>query len=194
MSSYAMCELNDGTYRTLTATERDDPRTIPEGSRIFQRERLDSSGPGRADPFLWQGTEYYCHAGGHWRVSHEGLETLAQSDRLVVTPNGGLRWKKYEDELPGRHINAIWTDTPGNQDKQYVVETPPKVLERCILMTTDPGDLVLDLTCGSGAMPFQAETWGRRWIAVDVAQVSIAIARGEAHHQHLPLPHAQGLP
>ena len=177
MSSYAMCELNDGTCRTLTATERDDPRTIPEGARIFQRERLDSSGAGRSDPFLWQGTEYYCHAGGHWRVSHEGLETLAKSDRLVVTPNGGLRWRKYEDELPGRHINAIWTDTPGNQDKQYVVETPPKVLERCILMTTDPGDLVLDLTCGSGAMPFQAETWGRRWIAIDVAQVSIAIAR-----------------
>ena len=65
----------------------------------------------------------------------------------------------------------------GARDKQYVVETPPKVLERCLLMTTDPGDLVLDLTCGSGAMPFQAETWGRRWIAIDVAQVSIAIAR-----------------
>ena len=62
-------------------------------------------------------------------------------------------------------------------ERQYVVETPPKVLERCLLMTTDPGDLVLDLTCGSGAMPFQAETWGRRWIAIDVAQVSIAIAR-----------------
>ena len=62
-------------------------------------------------------------------------------------------------------------------DKQYIVETPPRVLERCILMTTDPGDLVLDLTCGSGAMPYQAEKWGRRWIAVDVAQVSIAIAR-----------------
>lgn len=71
----------------------------------------------------------------------------------------------------------MWTDTPATQDKQYIVETPPKVLERCILMTTDPGDLVIDLTCGSGAMPYQAETWGRRWIAIDVAQVSIAIAR-----------------
>ena len=88
-----------------------------------------------------------------------------------------LAWKRYEDEVPGRHINAIWTDTAPTQDKQYVVETPPKVLERCLLMTTDPGDLVLDLTCGSGAMPFQAEKWGRRWIAVDVAQVSMAITR-----------------
>ena len=88
-----------------------------------------------------------------------------------------MRWKQYEGEMPGRTINAIWTDTRGNQDKQYVVETPGKVLERCLLMATDPGDLVLDLTCGSGAMPFQAEKWGRRWIAVDVAQVSIAITR-----------------
>jgi adenine-specific DNA-methyltransferase len=95
----------------------------------------------------------------------------------VITDNSKLTWKRYEEEVPGRPINAIWTDTPGTQDKQYVVETPPKVLERCIVMTTDPGDLVLDLTCGSGAMPFQAETWGRRWIAIDVAQVSIAIAR-----------------
>ena len=93
----------------------------------------------------------------------------------------------------GDTINAIWTDTRGNQDKQYVVETPGKVLERCLLMATDPGDLVLDLTCGSGAMPFQAEKWGRRWIAVDVAQVSIAITRETAHHQHLSLSHPQGL-
>ena len=177
MSSYAMCELADGTCRPLTVTERDDPSTILEGARVFQRERLDSSGSGRSEPFRWQGTNYFCHAGGHWRVSHEGLANLGKLGRLVVTPNGGLRWKKYEDELPGRHINAIWTDTPGTQSKQYVVETPPKVLERCIMMTTDPGGLVLDLTCGSGAMPFQAETWGRRWIAIDVAQVSIAIAR-----------------
>ena len=177
MSSYAMCELADGTCRPLTVTERDDPSTILEGARVFQRERLDSSGSGRSEPFQWQGTNYFCHAGGHWRVSHEGLANLGKLGRLVVTPNGGLRWKKYEDELPGRHINAIWTDTPGTQSKQYVVETPPKVLERCIMMTTDPGGLVLDLTCGSGAMPFQAETWGRRWIAIDVAQVSIAIAR-----------------
>ncbi len=177
MSSYAMCELEDGTCRSLTATERDDPGTVPEGARIFQRERLDSSGAGRSAPFHWNGTDYFCHAGGHWRVSHEGMKTLGDSGRLVVTPNGGLRWKKYEDELPGRHINAIWTDTPGTQNKQYVVETPPKVLERSLLMTTDPGDVVLDLTCGSGAMPFQAETWGRRWISIDVAQVSIAVAR-----------------
>ena len=180
MSSYAMCENEDGTSRNLTAEEKRNPGTIPDGMRIFQRERLDSEHPsvtGRSEPFEWQGTRYTCHRGGQWRVSHEGMQNLAEQDRLVSTPKGGLRWKKYEEEIPGRYITAIWTDTPGTKNKQYVVETPPKVLERCLLMTTDPGDLVLDLTCGSGAMPFQAETWGRRWIAIDVAQVSIAIAR-----------------
>ena len=105
------------------------------------------------------------------------MARLAETDRLVATPGGGLRWKKYEDEFPGKYIHAMWEDTAPPQAKQYVVETPPKVVERCLLMTTDPGDLVLDLTCGSGAMPYQAEAWGRRWIAIDVAQVSIAIAR-----------------
>ena len=110
-------------------------------------------------------------------MSHDGLRSLSGKGRLIATNRNSLRWKRYEEEIPGRHINAIWETTPPSQNKQYIVETPPKVLERCLLMTTDPGDLVLDLTCGSGAMPFQAETWGRRWIAIDVAQVSIAIAR-----------------
>ena len=126
---------------------------------------------------MCEADSYPCPPGGHWRVSLRGLHSIGMQRRFSETSSDSLRWKRYEDEMPGRHISAIWTDLRGSRDKQYVVETPPKVLERSILMTTDPGDLVLDLTCGSGAMPFQAETWGRRWIAVDVAQVSIAIAR-----------------
>ena len=180
MSSYAMCELSDGTTRNLTSKEKEDPELIPAGSRIFQSMGLlssQTSTTGRSDPLEWQGKTYHCPPGNHWRVSREGIDTLGQANRLVTTPNGGLRWRKYEEEFPGKYITAVWEDTPPPQVKQYVVETPPEVLERCLLMTTDPGDLVLDLTCGSGAMPFQAETWGRRWIAIDVAQVSIAIAR-----------------
>ena len=122
-----------------------------------------------------QAVSYPCPAGSQWRVSLSGLHTMGQKGRLTTGRN--INWKHYEDEVPGVTLNAIWGNSGRISDKQYVVETPPKVLERCILMTTDPGDLVLDLTCGSGAMPFQAETWGRRWIAVDVAQVSIAITR-----------------
>ena len=180
MSSYAMCELPDGTTRNLTPQEKEDPGLLPTGCRIFQSMGLLSSHTsttGRSDPLEWQGKIYHCTPGNQWRVSHQGIETLGKANRLVTTPNGGLRWRKYEEEFPGKYITAVWEDTAPPQVKQYVVETPPKVLERCLLMTTDPGDLVLDLTCGSGAMPFQAETWGRRWIAIDVAQVSIAIAR-----------------
>ena len=179
MATYAMCEMPDGTERNLTNSERDNPDLLPEGARVFRRMRLDSSGVTKegSSPFEWNGVIYPCRAGSHWRVSYEGLHQIGKQGRLTASENGGLSWKRYEEDVPGRPLNAIWHDTPGTQDKQYVVESPPKVLERCILMTTDPGDLVLDLTCGSGAMPFQAETWGRRWIAVDVAQVSIAIAR-----------------
>ena len=118
---------------------------------------------------------FKCPANSHWRVSHRGLHNLSTQGRLTVGNN--IQWKLYENDLPGIGMNAIWENSGRVTNKQYVVETPSKVLERCILMTTDPGDLVLDLTCGSGAMPFQAEKWGRRWIAVDVAQVSIAITR-----------------
>ena len=180
MASYAMCELPDGSFRNLTREEKDNPQIIPKGSRIFESMPIVSaqtSTTGRSDPFEWNGITYFCPPASHWRVSHDGLNTLSQNERLIATSKNSLRWKRYEEEIPGRHINAIWETTPPSQDKQYVVETPPKVLERCLLMTTDPGDLVLDLTCGSGAMPFQAEKWGRRWIAVDVAQVSVAITR-----------------
>ena len=122
-----------------------------------------------------EATTYKCPANSQWRVSHRGLQVLAQTGRL--TEGNNIRWKYYEDEVPGRQINAIWENSGVVVDKQYIVETPATVLERCLLMTTDPGDLVLDLTCGSGAMPYQAEQWGRRWIAVDVAQVAIAITR-----------------
>ena len=180
MSSYAMCELPDGTCLNLTSQERQNPDTLPEGAKLFRRMGLISSHPsntGRSEPFTMDGKTYHCPIGNQWRVSHDGLQRLGELGRLIAPENGTLSWKRYEQEVPGRHLNAMWNDTAPPQVKQYVVETPPRVLERCLLMTTDPGDLVLDLTCGSGAIPFQAETWGRRWIAIDVAQVSIAIAR-----------------
>ena len=118
-----------------------------------------------------------CPPGQHWRVSLHGLHFLAEQGRLLFGNNNNISHKVYEDEIVGTALNAMWNDGGTVANKQYIVETPSTVLSRCLLMTTGPGDLILDLTCGSGAMPFQAETWGRRWIAIDVAQVSIAIAR-----------------
>ena len=120
---------------------------------------------------------YPCPTGRCWRVSLRGLHSIAMQGRLQIGKKGALRFIRYESEAPGKMIDALWETGGIVSNKQYIVETPARVLERCLLMTTDPGDLVLDLTCGSGAMPIQAETWGRRWIACDVSAVSIAIAR-----------------
>ena len=120
--------------------------------------------------------DYSLQANSQWRVSLKGLHAIDQQGRLHFGENGfGI--KMYADERPGHSLGPIWTDPGRVPDKQYIVETPPRVLERCLLMTTDPGDLVLDLTCGSGAMAIRCETWGRRWLTVDVSAISIAIAR-----------------
>lgn len=180
MAYDAMCEIFDGTSRTLTATERENPDLLPEGSRLFRRMPLDSAGSmqgERSEPFEWEGKVFPCPPGRHWSVSHDGLRNIGAHDRLIATDNGKLTWKRYEEDVPGRLINSIWTDFGSAQDKRYIVETPAKALERILLMTTDPGDLVLDPTCGSGAMPLMAEHWGRRWIAIDSSAVSVAIAR-----------------
>ena len=176
----AMYELPDEACRNLSAQERANPELLPEGGRLLRRMPLDSahaSDTGRSEPFEWNGNVYQCPAGRQWSVSNEGLRTIADMGRIIIGQNGTLSWKRYEDDFPGRHINAIWTDFGAPRDKRYIVETPAKALERILLMTTDPGDLVLDPTCGSGAMPMQAERWGRRWIAIDSSAVSIAIAR-----------------
>ena len=111
-------------------------------------------------------------------LSSEGLDRLAARNRLqAVEGRKSLRWKRYEDEVPGRKINNIWSSQMFPADKRYVVQTANKVIQRCILMTTDPGDLVFDPTCGSGTTAYVAEQWGRRWITCDTSRVAIAIAR-----------------
>ena len=177
----AMVELADGTFRRPTAGEIDSPgEQLPEGSRIFQHMPLtsqDASETGRSEPFVLMGKTYRCGPNEHWRVSEEGLQRLAQTNRLAWSERGNLGWKQYEDELPGRRIHNVWSKQMSPSDLHYVVETAELVVERCLLMTTDPGDLVLDITCGSGTTAFVAEQWGRRWITADAAAVPIALAR-----------------
>ena len=182
-SSYAMVELTDGTSRAPTKEEREIPdRKLCEGSRIFQRMRLQSQGGGSAEtnrPFKWEGRTYGCTPEEHWRVKHHGLQRLSEykPSRLVSTDAGRLRWKQYEDEVPGRKISNLWGDQMSPSNMRYVVETAESVIERCICMTTDPGDLVLDPTCGSGTTAYVAEKLGRRWITSDVSGISLALAR-----------------
>ena len=183
MSSYAMVELADFRSRALIGKERADPDVcLPKGARLYQRMPLGSSGvstTGRSTPYKWKNTTYSCPSGEQWRVSRTGMDRLAELGRLATASDQSeqLTWKRYENEIPGRLIHNLWNQTMRANDLHYVVETAESVIERCILMTTDPGDLVLDPTCGSGTTAFVAEKWGRRWITVDSSAVAINLAR-----------------
>ena len=182
MSSYAMVELADGTCRNLTSNEKNQPDTaLPKGSRLVQRMSLTSQGwsfTGRSEPFQFGGKTIACPPNRHWSVSHEGLERLSELGRLIrAETKGQLNWKRYESEVPGTRLNNVWGELHRPNDLHYVVETSEKAIERCLLMATKPGDLILDITCGSGTSPFVAEKWGRRWIAIDASRIPIALAR-----------------
>ena len=181
-SSYVGIELVDGTTRKPTNEERFDPdKHLPEGARIYKRTSLDSQGEsttGRSEPFEWQGTIYPCTKGRHWSVSHANLEKLGEAGRLeTLEGQAKIGWKKYEDEVPGRRISNVWPAQMYPRSKRYVVETSTQAIARCLLMSTDPGDLVLDITCGSGTTAYTAEQWGRRWITCDTSRIAITLAK-----------------
>ena len=181
MSSYAMVELSDGTCRNLTPMEADDPdKHVPSGARLFRRTPLTSQGEsttGRSDAYRWNGRVFPCPPGRHWSVDRTGMDRLAAKNRLVASETGVLSWKQYEDELPGRKVTNLWHSVHSPSDMHYVVETAESAAERCILMSTDPGDLVLDPTCGSGTTAAVAEQYGRRWITIDASAIPVALCR-----------------
>ena len=198
-SSYAMVELADGHCRQLTPEERFNPGSyLPQGARSFQRMPLISPGTsttGRSDPYEWDGRVFRCPTGQQWRVSTDGLDRLAALGRLRAQEGqASLRWKRYEDEVPGRRINNICAAQMFATGKRYVVETATQVIQRCILMATDPGDLVFDPTCGSGTAAYVAEQWGRRWITCDTSRVAVALAKQRvmaANFKYYELAHPQ---
>lgn len=131
--------------------------------------------------FKFQGKVYFCPPSNHWKpgIKSGGMDALARAGRLIAIGNT-LSYLRYVDDYPVYQIDNVWNDTAISgygRKKQYVVETSTRVIERCILMTTDPGDLVLDPTCGSGTTAYVAEQWGRRWITCDTSRVALALAR-----------------
>ncbi|MCY4229052.1 MAG: site-specific DNA-methyltransferase [Gammaproteobacteria bacterium] len=175
-------ELPDGNSRKVTADERVNPdKFLPEGARIYRRVGLDSQGvstTGRSDPYEWNGRIFHCLKTRQWSISKEGMDRLAELNRLeALEGQNSLMWKKYEDEVPGRRIHNVWPAQMYPSEKRYVVETSVKAIQRCILMSTDPGDLVFDPTCGSGTTAFVAEQWGRRWMTCDTSRVALTLAR-----------------
>ncbi len=198
-SWHAMVELEDGSCRKLSPEERFDPdHYLPETARIYRRMPLISQGTethGRSAPYEWNGRTFSCGKNSQWRISREGLDRLAQLGRLdAAEGQASLAWKRYEDEVPGRHINNLWRKPMSPSDKRYVVETATKVVQRCMLMSTDPGDLVLDITCGSGTTAYVAEQWGRRWISCDTSRVALTLAKQRlltAHFDYYRLAHPE---
>jgi adenine-specific DNA-methyltransferase len=173
--------LPDGSYRGVTAAERRGEKQIPDGARLYSPGDLQSQGAAREpQPFIHEGKEYRPGANAHWKANYPaGLERLANSGRIHVAENS-IRYRRFARDFPFQELGNIWTDTStGNftEDKLYVVKTPNKAIERCILIATQPGDLVLDPTCGGGTSAHMAERWGRRWITIDTSRVPLALAR-----------------
>jgi len=136
--------------------------------------------PSKDTPFEYEGQTFRPLPKRHWTAHYpEGMENLKKAGRLAVVGNTILWYVRYMDDSPVQQVTNSWMDTGSSfaADKKYVVETNDKVIQRCLLMTTDPGDLVLDPTCGSGTTALVAEQWGRRWITIDVSRVPLAIAR-----------------
>jgi adenine-specific DNA-methyltransferase len=178
---YRWLALPDGTKRGMTAAEQQGEVSLPEGARVYKPGDIQSQGAASSpQPFEYLGKTYLPGASSHWKANYpDGMERLAASGRIHVARNS-IQYVRFEDDFGYQARTNLWTDTgTGNftDDKVYVVQTNTKVIERCVLLTTDPGDLVLDPTCGSGTTAYVAEQWGRRWITMDTSRVALALAR-----------------
>ena len=177
-TQFIYVELPDGTRRTMSDEERVDPRKLPARSRAFRLTDLLASG--HTDSchyeFEFNGKRYYPPSVNSWKTTPDGMKRLIMAERLHV--QGVLpAYVFYSSDYPVVELTNQWTDTQGAVGKIYAVQTATKIAERCMLMSTDPGDVVLDPTCGSGTTAYVAEQWGRRWATCDTSRVAIALAK-----------------
>lgn len=172
---YKKVLLPNGVSRPLTSEELFNPRILPKGAKIYDPSPMISQGNPYFE-FDYEGHKY----GGTYKTTLKGLENLAKKGRLEKMGTL-LRFRRFLDDYPVFPLNNLWTDILGiqsrNDPKVYVVQTSNKAIERCILMSSDPGDLILDPTCGSGTTAYVAEQWGRRWITVDTSRIALNIAK-----------------
>jgi adenine-specific DNA-methyltransferase len=179
--AYSSVELPDGSRGRLTAEEQRNRGNGGESAKAFRYQILTSPRIREARtgyfPVEFEGRSYLPSA-GEWKTHRAGIQRLISARRIDRTGNS-LNYIRYHDDFPAFPLTNTWEDTQSGSgmDKVYVVQTNPKVVERCILMTTEPGDLVLDPTCGSGTTAHVAEEWGRRWITTDTSRVALALAR-----------------
>ena len=179
---YSLLRFGDGTSQRMTPAQKKGIEELPGGAKQFRPDNITSSRPaGENDVrrFEFEGKSY-SPGKGTFKSDETGLRRLAFADRIWPTVGSTIQYIRYIDDFPVIPFSNVWTDTGTGSftdEKVYVVQTGSKVIERCILMASDPGDLVLDPTCGSGTTAYVAEQWGRRWITLDTSRVALALAR-----------------
>jgi len=175
---YSSLELADGTRRKMTPQEKSGEVDLPEGSRQFRAAPLTSQSGGEGSKFEveFEG-EVFKPSTGAWKTNQEGFANLIKNRRIIKSGKN-LAYLRYLEDFAGIALGNVWTDSGATtMDKQYVVQTNPKIIQRAILMVTDPGDLVIDPTCGSGTTAAVCEQFGRRWITIDTSRIALSIAR-----------------
>jgi adenine-specific DNA-methyltransferase len=178
---YSWVELPDKSRRRMSVDERRDPSLLPDKSRAFRLDNL-TSGAFRENttiPYEFRGRVFHPGTNKCWKTTKDGLDVLASKNRIEIIGNT-LAYVRYISDFPLRPLKALWADTGTGgfgDEKFYVVQTTTKIIQRCLLMVTDPGDLVFDPTCGSGTTAYVAEQWGRRWITCDTSRVAITLAK-----------------
>ena len=188
---YTNLLMSDGSQRPLTSKERTGDSQIPDGARIYTLGDLVSRGWSEVGSAAInsEGRRYECPSNSHWKTNHSGLLRLGYAGRLVGTGKR-LMFRRFLEDFAAVPFNNQWMDTSSGfsltDPKVYVVQTRSLVIERCILMATDPGDLVLDPTCGAGTSAYVAEQWGRRWITIDTSRVALALARARVMGARYP--------
>ena len=173
--------LANGTKHVLTTDEREDISLLEKDARIYRHDNLTSQSGGEHSSFAIEFEGLHFTPGkGFWKTNPAGIGRLKKSERIAAPTANSLTYVRFLEDFPLTGFSEVWSDTQTGaftDSKIYVVQTNTKVVERCLLMTTDPGDLVLDPTCGSGTTAFVAEQWGRRWITCDSSRVALALAK-----------------
>ena len=178
---YSLLRKTDGSSRRISKKERSDKSSFASDERLFRPDNLTSQSGSEKSAFGVEFSGKLIKPGkGFWKSNSTGLTRLKRADRIWITKSASLQYIRYFNDFPVIGLSNVWNDTGTGSftdEKVYVVQTGAKTIERCILMATDPGDLVLDPTCGSGTTAYVAEQWGRRWVTIDTSRVAIALAR-----------------
>lgn len=172
-------EESNGNRRRMKKEEINNHALIPKGSKIFRLVPLWPASYSEKGVFTvkFRGKEYKPPKGLCWFTDSDGMENLIKANRIEPEGEGNLRYVYYFDDFPLKKMVSLWDDTVGARNQRYVVETAEEVIKRCMLMTSDPGDLVFDPTCGGGTTAVVAENFGRRWITCDTSRVAIALTK-----------------